>query len=166
MAVSTDDDEAREKVWDMVKDIKIAMLATQGMDGRLFARPMASQARDKQGRLWFFASLDSPKTEEIERFSNVLLSYAAPEKNEYISMSGEAEIVRDPEMIERLWHESLKVWFPEGKDDPNLTLICVEPVSAEYWDAPSGVFVQAFGYLKAKMTGRQDEAGENKIVRM
>ena len=26
------------------------------------------------------------------------------------------------------------MWFPEGKADPDLVLLCVHPESVEYWD--------------------------------
>lgn len=28
----------------------------------------------------------------------------------------------------------MKLWFPEGPDDPRLTLIVVDPDYAEFWD--------------------------------
>lgn len=161
-----DESEARAKVWDMIKDIKFAMLVTQGLGGRLFARPMANQKPDNDGKIWFFTAADSTKVDEIEHYDNVLLSYAEPDNNVYVSVSGTAKVTRDRNKINELWSEPLKAWFPEGKDDPNLTLICVDPVSAEYWDGPSSTFVQAFGYVKAKITGNPEQMGENRIVTM
>lgn len=131
----------QEKVWDLIKDIKFAMFGTQGTDGRLYARPMANQKRDADGYLWFFTSADSAKVDEIVHNPNVVLSYAEPEKSNYVSICGAAMVVRDQGKIDELWSDFLKAWFPEGKDDPNVTLICVEPHSAEYWDNPSSSFV-------------------------
>ena len=42
--------------------------------------------------------------------------------------------VRRRALIERLWSEAWRVWFPGGKDDPSLCLIRVEAREAEYWD--------------------------------
>ena len=158
--------DEREKVWDLIKDIKFAMMVTQGMDGHLFSRPMANQKHDKDGNLWFFTSADSSKVDEIEHYSKILLSYADPDESNYVSIAGEAQVVRDQAKINELWSEPLKAWFPEGKEDPNVTLIRVEPYSAEYWDNPSSAFVQAFGYVKSKLTGKPETLGENKIVRL
>jgi general stress protein 26 len=158
--------DSRKKVWDLIKDIKYAMMVTVGEDGHLFSRPMVAQKPDEHEDLWFFTSADSPKVQEIKARPDVLLSYAAPEDNNYVSVSGEAAIVRDPAKIDELWSESLKAWFPEGKKDPNLALICVTPKSAEYWDGPSSAFVQAFGYIKAKVTGEPERMGENRTVRL
>ena len=158
--------DEREKVFDMIKDIKMAMLVTQDEEGSLFARPMVAQERDENDQLWFFTAADSPKVQEIQVNSKVLLSYAKSDGSCFVSISGEAGIVKDPRKINELWDESLKAFFPKGQSDPNLCLIEVNPLSAEYWDQPSSKFVQAFGYLKARMTGNPEEMGENRTIRL
>lgn len=165
MAESTTRDE-REKVFEMIKDIKMAMLVTQDAEGNLFARPMVAQERDENDQLWFFTAADSPKVQEIKVNSKVLLSYAKSDGSCFVSLSGEAGIVKDQDKIRELWEESLKAWFPKGVDDPNLCLIEVNPLSAEYWDQPSSKFVQAFGYIKARITGNPEEMGENRTIRL
>lgn len=159
------DFEAREKVFNMIKDIRIALLVTQDQSGHLFARPMAAQKQDKNGDLWFFTEKNSPKIIEIEYNPDVLLSYSNPDDQNYVSISGTARIVHDKAKIDELWSEMLATWFPKGKDDPNIALICVTPESAEYWDAPSSTFLHAYGYVKAKLTGERPQGGENQKVK-
>lgn len=154
----------RKKVYEMIKDIKLCMMVTQDVDGNLSARPMANQEVKNDGLLWFFTAADSPKVSEIEDNSKLLLSYAESDGSKFVSMAGEGRIVRDKAKIDELWDESLKAWFPKGKDDPNICLIAVDPQSAEYWDQPSSKFVQAFGYVKAKVTGKPERLGDNKTV--
>lgn len=158
--------DEREKVFEMIKDIKMAMLVTQDEEGHLFARPMVAQEHDESDQLWFFTAADSPKVREIQANAKVLLSYAESDGSCFVSISGEATIVHDRAKVEALWSDPLKAFFPKGKEDPNLCLIAVNPLSAEYWDQPSSKFVQAFGYLKARMTGNPEEMGENRMVRM
>lgn len=58
----------------------------------------------------------------------------------------------------------VKAWFPEGSEDPNLILIKVKPVVAEYWDSTSSKMVVAFNMLKAIVTGEEyDEGHHDKI---
>ncbi len=158
--------EAREKVWELIKDIRYAQLVTHGVDGSLHARPMAAVERTEDDRLWFFTSATSPKIAEIAKDPRVLLSYSEPDKNNYVSISGTAEAVRDHALIQRLWKEPLRTWFPKGADDPNIALICVHAESAEYWDSPSSAFVYAYGYVKARLTGEASKGGENETVRL
>ncbi len=161
--------EARNKVFNLIKDIKFAMMVTLDTDGQMYSRPMAAQQKDStdsRNELWYFTSKDSPKVAEIKANSAMLVSYSDPDSNNYVSLSGTSEIVTDKSRIDELWSEALTVWFPKGKDDPNICLIKFKPETAEYWDAPSSKFVHAYGYVKAKLTGEQPEAGENRKVRL
>ena len=160
------DHEEREKVFDMIREIKFAMMVTQDAQGNLFARPMVAQERDQNDQLWFFTAADSPKVREIQVNSKVLLSYATSDGGDFVSISGEASIVKDRGKIDELWSDGLKAWFPKGKEDPNICLIEVNPVSAEYWDQPSSKIVQAFGYLKARITGNPEKMGDNATIRL
>ncbi|PZP57511.1 MAG: hypothetical protein DI586_00300 [Micavibrio aeruginosavorus] len=163
------DMEARNKVFDLIKDIKFAMMVTQDREGRMYSRPMAAQQKDStdsRNELWYFTSKDSPKVAEIKADSSMLVSYSDPASNNYVSLSGTAQITDDRNKIDELWSDALSVWFPQGKSDPNICLIKFKPETAEYWDAPSSKFVHAYGYVKAKLTGEPPEAGENKTVRL
>jgi general stress protein 26 len=149
-----------EKLGELIKGIKIAMLTTVDADGTLRARPMATQNEDFDGRfLWFFTSADAPKVDDVQRERDVNLSYADPGENRYVSVSGKALLVRDPATMERFWQPLLKAYFPDGLDTPDIGLLQVRVEKAEYWDAPSGKFVALVGFLKAIATG-QRYAGE------
>ncbi|MDB5642869.1 MAG: ral stress protein 26, partial [Hyphomicrobiales bacterium] len=100
MSTSQDD---KAKVFELVKDIKMAMLATTGPDGHMHARPMASVQKDFDGVLWFMSREQSLKVDEIEANPDVLLTYAHPGRQHYISINGKARIVRDRAKINELW---------------------------------------------------------------
>ena len=57
--------EARNKVWDLIKDIRVAMFVTQAADGKLSARPMSAVNKEFSGALWFMTAGDSPKLDEV-----------------------------------------------------------------------------------------------------
>ena len=161
---TTNDYRDRVKVWEMIKDIKIAIMVTYDDDGMMRSRPMAAQQQEFSGDLWFFTSVSSGKIDEIEGNPNVLLGYSQPSKQEYVSINGTAAIVRDRTKVEDLWSEGLRVWFPKGSDDPDIALIKVSIDTAEYWDAPSAAMLFAYGYVKARLTGKRPNGGEHKIV--
>lgn len=161
-ASSSQEDKA--KVFDLVKDVKFAMLATVGPDGRMHARPMASVQKDFDGTLWFMTKEHSLKVDEIEARPDVLLAYSHPAKQHYVSITGKARVVRDRAKIHELWSEADRVWFPNGPDDPEIALLAVEIDQAEYWDSPSSSMVIAYGYLHARLSGETPDMGENKRV--
>ena len=159
------DQDAKDKVLDLLKGINIAMMATHGDDGQMHARPMATNTAEFDGDLWFFTDKDSPKIAEIRRNPEVLLTYANEMKQHYVSIQGHAEAVSDQAKVNELWSEPLRVWFPKGKEDPSIMLIKVTVQSAEYWDAPSSTMVHLYGYMKALTTGERPSPGESASVR-
>lgn len=161
MTSSTDE---RQKIWTLIKDARVAML-TSDDQGRLRSRPMvASQKNFDDGCLWFFTRADSPKAEQVQQDHQVNAAYASASNNSFISLSGSAGLVHDRAAIDAHWNDMLKAWFPGGKDDANLALLKVDVDQAEYWDAPGSRMVVAFDYLKARVTGKPPQLGENKKV--
>src|SRR5438128_1705005 len=135
------------KLAQLIKGIKVAMLTTRCEDGSLHSRPMVTQQTGFDGTLWFFTQARAPKVGEIQRSEQVNLSYASPEEQRYVSVSGTAGLVRDPHKVRELWSPLLKAWFPKGPDDPDLALLRVEVERAEYWDAPSSTMVHLVGFV-------------------
>ena len=159
-----------QKLRELIKDIDIGMLTTVQPDGTLHSRPMSNQssASNFDGTLWFFTDLESTKVHEVQGDSHVNVSYADATKQNYISVSGRASVVRDRAKMKELWTVFHKAWFPKGLDDPNIALLRVDVDKAEYWDAPSGKIIQMIGFAKAMLTGKPygDEALEHKKVNL
>ncbi len=156
--------EEKQKVWELIKDVGIALMVTQ-TDGGLRGRPMAAVNKSFDGELWFASRDETPKIGEIAGESHVLLAYSEPKSQNYVSVAGSARIVHDSAKVKELWSEGLRVWFPKGPDDPGIALICVTVDSAEYWDSPSSKWLYAYGYAKARLTGEPPrDVGQNKIV--
>lgn len=165
MVETRTDQAARDKLWAMIREVQIAMMVTLDEEGRMRSRPMRAVAmKEFEGVLWFFTSQPSPKTEEIGHDDRVLLAYADPSNQNYVSVSGSAQVLRDPAKQKELWSEPLRTWFPGGPDDPKAALLRVEVEGAEYWDSPSSTLVHAYGYVKARLTGEPPKAGENDKV--
>ena len=162
MSMTTDTPEIREKLWSMIKSVQIAMLTTVD-NGHLRARPMAASQKEFDGTLWFFTRGDSHKVEEGAG-NQVGVTYADAGQQNYVSLSGKAELVRDKDVVQAHWAEYVRVWFPKGVDDPNIALLKVSIEAAEYWDAPNSKMIHAYGYVKAIVTGAPPQAGENKKV--
>lgn len=155
--------EGYAKLWELIEDIKVAMFTTVTEPEMLHSRPMVTQQADSgEAVLWFFTSIDSPKVADIYHTRQVGVSYAAPEKHRYVSVAGRAYVVRDADKIRELWTPEMKLWFPEGLEDPYLALVRVEVDSAQFWDSPSGAVVRLVDLAKSKLTGKPaGSAGES-----
>ncbi len=162
--MSIEREDAIKKLGALIRDIEVAMLTTADDDGTLRSRPMITQKADFDGTLWFFTKADSPKVDEVGRERQVNVSYSDGHRQNYVSVSGPATLVRDPAKNKELWNPSLKAWFPGGLDDPTLALLRVDVAKAEYWDSPSSTVVHLVGFLKAVATGQTYKPGEHEKV--
>ncbi|PTL84396.1 pyridoxamine 5'-phosphate oxidase family protein [Vitiosangium sp. GDMCC 1.1324] len=149
---------------ELIHGIKVAMMTTVEEDGTLHSRPMWTHDRAFDGELWFFTREHSPKVGEVERDHHVNLSYAEPGRERYVSVSGVARLVRDKDKARELWNPTLKAWFPQGLDDPELALLCVTVNKAEFWDTPNKRMVQLVGFVKSVLTGEPFRPGESEKV--
>lgn len=157
--------QAIEKLGKLIAKVKYAMLTTADEDGTLRSRPMATQnAEDFDGDLWFYTRASAPKVGEVEHEHHVNLSYAEPDDQLFVSVSGRANLVRDQAKSKELWTAAMKAWFPKGPEDPDLALLKVHVEKAEYWDTPSSTLVHIIGFVKATVTGTAYKPGENEKI--
>ena len=143
----------RQRVTELVKDAKVAMLTTVTADGKHVSRPMGLQEVEFDGDLWFFAYEDSAKVAQIRAMPEVNVSFSDEKQHSWTSVAGRAEVVHDRAKAEQLYTPVLKAWFPDGLDTDGLTLIKVEADTAEYWDAPTRTVAFIAGNLRAAVTG-------------
>jgi general stress protein 26 len=149
-----------------IKAIRFAMFTTIDEQGRLVSRPMTNQEMDAEGNLWFFTSSQTELWEDIAARPQVNLSFAEPEDNVYVSISGRAERVVDRERIRAMWNPAVQAWFPAGPDDPHAMLVRVVSDSAEYWDSTASTMVQLYNMAKAVLTGTTPDETEHARINL
>ena len=162
--------EAREHLWSLIKDIRFAMFTTRHPGhGHLHSRPMTTQNSnlDEDGSLWFFMSRQSEPLADLLQDPVVSVTYADPGSDCYVSVSGTAAVVDDRTKKEALWSKMAAAWFPQGAGDPDLALVQVRIVHAGYWDVKESKIVQLFKMAQAAVTGKPPLGlGEHAEVRM
>ena len=157
--------EERLKIKEIIDDMKFVMMITKNQEGCLHSRPMGTiKTADNLRCLWFFTSFNSAKTYDISRDEHVNLSYANPDVNTYLSICGTAKIVRDQAKINELWTPEVAVWFPKGKEDPQVCLIEVIPTEVQYWIYPDSKISQAVEFVKKLTIGEFAELGKHNVL--
>jgi general stress protein 26 len=131
----------------------------------LRSRPMLTQEEPFDGTLWFFTRADEP-TETQLAGEPVNVSYSSPSDSRYVSVSGVARVVRDPQALTEHWRPDYLAWFPEGLNDPQLALLRIEAQEAEYWDLASGKLVQLLGFARSLASGSPYDLGEHERFEM
>jgi len=156
-----DTDDPVTTLAELIHGIRFAMLTTTARDGTLHSRPMATQEARFGGELWFFTGRASHKVEDIIERPQVNLAYADPDRQRYVSVVGDADLVDDPARVRELWSLEMSAWFPGGIDDPDVGLLRVRPTQADFWTSPASAVVRIVGFMHAVATGQTTDMGRH-----
>lgn len=147
------------KLIDLIHDFDNAMLVTKTDDGELDARPMAVAEATDQGELWFVSDRNSGKIADLMLDRDVAITMQS--RTKFVTLSGKCRVVDDQAKVNSLWKEAWSVWFPDGKSDPSIILLKIQPSRGEYWDNSGASGIR---YLikagKAYLQGKQAETDE------
>ena len=151
--------EAIAKLKKLAEDIKVCMFCTELTSLPINSRPMSIREVDEEGNLWFMSSKKSNKNFEIGSDNRVQLFFSKLSDAHFLSVYGNASIYRDKEKIKELWTPIANAWVEDGKDDPDLTVIKIEPSNAYYWDEKDGRAVSLLKIAAAMVTGSKNDGG-------
>jgi general stress protein 26 len=153
--------------YDLIDDIKIAMMTTRRPDGHLESRAMANQKPAAGADLWFVTAEGSAKLRDIEYDPHVNVAYYKPSSYEWVSASGLARISRDRAKIAELYEPDWKAWFGQSgdprhgtADDPRIVLIAIDIHAAVFLEVNKPKPVVLFELVKGWLTGERVEAGQ------
>lgn len=148
--------ECRDRLWRLIKGTRFCMFGTQHENGQFHSRPMTTQNRaiDEDDSLWFFMSRRGDAAADFAARPEVNVSYANPDDDSYVSISGRAAVVVDPAKVNELWTKMAAAWFPGGQQDPDLVLVRVRIAHAHYWDVKESKLRQLYEMGKAVLTGK------------
>lgn len=124
--------DTRQSLEKMLHSFHTAMLVTRAVDGTLRSRPMAIARVDQTDDVWFVTDIESGKVDEID--ADPVVNVSLQDGSRYVSLSGTAALIQDRMLLEEMWQEAWRVWFPKGKDDPDIALLRVRTTGGEYWD--------------------------------
>lgn len=146
-----------DDVWNLIKDIPMALLVTKDGD-RLDARPMGATTRTDEGCIYILANKQEDSDKQIQAASEVVLSFQKGATT-YIVVHGRARASDDRAKIKDLWNAFDKAWW-DGPEDPRIRLLTITPNRAEYWESP-GKLIAYTDMLIAAATGGRPKTGEH-----
>jgi general stress protein 26 len=139
----------------LISGIRVAMLTTEAPTGALQARPLTVQKIDSDS-VWFL--VDSQAEWAGDRLDRVNLSFV--DGDTWVSLSGGATLVHDPNVLDELGDPVSDSWFDAGTRPAALR---VEVDRADYWDGP-GKLVQLLHLGKAAVTHDRPDVGERGVI--
>jgi general stress protein 26 len=158
--------DANKKIKELAEKADTCLFTTVLTKLPLTTRPMSTREVDDDGCLWFFSRRNSDKNREIAMDNRVQLFYSNFSSSEYMSLYGTATILTDKNKAKKLWSAIAKTWFNEGYDDPELTLIKVEPEEGYYWDTKDGKVISLLKMVAGAVVGKELNSGVEGSVKV
>ena len=157
---------AIKKMQDLSSKASTCFFCTGIETGKPFrSRPMAFQKVDDQGNFWFLSAKDSFKNEELKHDPMVQLLSQGSDHTDFLHVYGKATVSDDRSKIDELWNPIMKTWFTEGKDDPRISVIKVQPYEGYYWDTKHHRAVAFFKQLVGAAIGKTlDDSIEGELL--
>ena len=156
------------KVRELLPAFRSGMLVTHAVNpsiGREHSiRPMALQGdtRTFGGALWFFAHEAEPQDGKRSTTTHGPLAPSrATTISGYLHLFGEASVVRRSRRMHELYTPLVRTWFPDGLDDPHLTLIRFDAHGGSFWDSPAGLLQVLGAFTKSVGIGKPGKGGES-----
>jgi general stress protein 26 len=130
--------ELEAKFWKALKSDMTLMLGLDGVeDGH--ARPMTAQVEGAHGPIWFFTTKDAVIVQKLGRGNRAIATFASKGHDLFATIHGTVSVDNDRAVIDRLWNRYVAAWYEQGKDDPKLALLRLDPERAEIWEDASSL---------------------------
>mgnify|MGYP000111908388 CR=1 FL=1 len=129
MADDANPQEVAEKFLSKLKSSPFVMIGLANSGEH--SEPMTAQIDDDMpNTLFFFAGKDN----RLAAGGDAMAQFAAKGHDFFACLAGSVSTHNDRAQIDKLWNSHVESWFPEGKEDPNLTLLRFDIESAELWE--------------------------------
>lgn len=114
---------------EIMQQVRYCTLITVGNDGYPHARIMDAFAPDSNFVVWLATNPRSRKVAEIKSNPNINLFYWEESGGSYVSLTGRAKLIDDPEKKKRHWKAEWEQFYPDR--EKGLLLIKVIPAQLE-----------------------------------
>jgi general stress protein 26 len=152
-------DELRDRLYKEIADVRFGMLGLVGSGAMHHFQPMTCIAEKDEGAVYFFTNRQTDLVKEMGASHDVMLTIQAKDQEFQACVHGVLRVSDDRERIDRYWSPFVAAWFPEGKDDPDLTLLKLDAKDARIWVSRKGPLRYAFDVAKANLTHATPDVG-------
>jgi len=150
--------ESLDAFWSALESSPFVMLGLPSQVAH--SQPMTAQFDGHDGPIWFYGTRSSRLVEGLSSTNNAMAQYVGEGHKLFACISGLLTIDNDRAMIDKFWSNSVEVWYPQGKSDPDLVMLRFDPDHIEVWQADMSMM----GKLKMMFGGTMkasDMAGKH-----
>jgi general stress protein 26 len=166
MAHSHNTEDVRQRLWREIDKGTTVMLGLTGDPAQHFQPMTAFCEKDEGGPVWFYVRKDNDLVRQAGQGRSAMFNFMNRSHDFIACVAGALQADHDPERIQRFWNPVVAAWFPEGKDDPNLTLLRFDPEDAQVWLSHGNPIRFGWEIAKANLTKTQPDVGDTAHLRL
>ncbi len=83
--------------------------------------------------VYISTNTSSIKMKQIKENNNIAIYYSLPSEGKGIMLQGQAEILDDMELKEKIWVDDWVMYYPKGYTDPDFTILRLKPKYLKGW---------------------------------
>lgn len=150
------------RLWEEIDKERFGMLGVGGHH----MQPMTMFADKGAGQIWFFTKKSTDLAREAGGGAQAMLCVMARDQEFQACIGGSLSERSDRAKIDQYWSAAVAAWFPDGKDDPELTLLRLDAKDAQIWISKKGPLNYGFQIAKANMTGKEPDVGGRAEIKL
>lgn len=141
--------EVRARLYKEIDSARYGMLGVIRPENQHHFNPMACYPEEETGRVWFFTKKGTDLVKDAGGEGRMAMFIVTSGQDFQACIGGNLREQFDRSELEKFWNPHVSAWYPDGKDDPDLTMLCFEPHDADVWISRSGPVKYAFEVAKA-----------------
>lgn len=153
-------DDVRDRLWKALEDHHTGMLGLTG-DAHHY-QPMTAFVEPSENCIWFFTRNDTDLAQEVGSQPGGEAAFIFQDRKLHACIDGRISLAHDRERIDRYWNAHVAAWYPDGKDDPALTMLRLDLTEAAVWITEGGLLKYAFEVAKANAGNSTPDVGERR----
>lgn len=158
--------EAEKAFWEALEKSNTGLL---GLDKPGYHhQPMTAFRDGESGTIWFFTRNDTDLSRDVTGGDQPsMFCYGSKDQKIWACIHGDLSVHgADREIIDKHWNPVLAAWYPQGKDDPHLTILRFDAGHGRIWVSDGGLAKFAYEIAKAKITKTTPDTGGVKDVNL
>ena len=147
MKFNMDVNQVKRESLKLMEESKAAYLTTIDLNGAPITRAMlnlrnkeqfpefSSFFKKKENKFLIYISTNtsSSKITHIEQNPTINVYFCDPDDFKGVMLGGKAEVVADKKLKHEIWRDWWTRYYPEGVDDPDYTLLRLNPKNLRYY---------------------------------
>ncbi len=146
-----------KQFWDRLEDRSTVMLGSPDADQAM--QPMTANCAREEGLVWFYTKKDTDLAQAVMTGGRVQMCLIDQEHDYYATVFGQLSTDHSERHIERYWNAVAAALYPDGKQDPNLTMLRFAPETASVWVGNGNPVKFGWELARSTISGKEPDLG-------